>query len=110
MKEILEFAMLLCFGLSWPISVWKSLKTRSTQGKSVVFISAIIIGYIFGIVSKIVGGQCNYVLIIYCFNLAVVSTDLVLYFRNRKLEKQGYESLPRKTSFPVTTQGVAENR
>ena len=52
MKEIFEFIMLTCFGLSWPISVWKSIKSKSTQGKSVVFIIAIIIG---GIVAGIFG-------------------------------------------------------
>lgn len=83
MKEIFEFAMLICFGLSWPISVWKSLKSRSTEGKSPVFMIAIIIGYISGIIGKLIGGQTGYVLIIYCFNLAVVSFDLCLYFINR---------------------------
>lgn len=87
MKEIFEFTMLVCFGLSWPISVRKSIKTKSTQGKSVLFIGAIIFGYIAGIAGKIIGGEMNYVLIIYCINLAVVSLDLCLYFHNKKLEK-----------------------
>ena len=87
MKEIFEFIMLACFGLSWPISVYKSIRSRSTQGKSVVFIIAIIIGYISGILGKIVNGQMGYVLIVYCFNLAVVSVDLALYFVNRRREK-----------------------
>lgn len=85
--QIFEFIMLLCFGLSWPISVYKSIKSRSTQGKSVFFIIAIIIGYISGIIGKIVNEQLSYVLIIYCFNLIVVSFDLLLYFINRKHEK-----------------------
>jgi len=80
--------MLACFGLSWPISVYKSIKSKSTQGKSIVFIIAIIIGYISGIIGKIVNEQMTYVLIIYCFNLIVVSVDLVLFFINRKNEKE----------------------
>ena len=87
MKEIFEFIMLLCFGLSWPISVYKSIKSGSTQGKSVVFIIAIVIGYISGILGKFIGGQINYVLVIYCFNLVVVSIDLTLYFINKRREK-----------------------
>ena len=86
--QIFEFIMLACFGLSWPISVYKSIKSKSTQGKSVVFIIAIIIGYISGIIGKIVNLQLTYVLIIYCFNLIVVSVDLVLFFINRKNEKK----------------------
>lgn len=85
--QIFEFIMLACFGLSWPISVYKSIKSKSTQGKSLVFILAIIVGYISGIIGKIVNNQLTYVLIIYCFNLVVVSIDLVLYFINRKREK-----------------------
>ena len=86
--QIFEFIMLACFGLSWPISVYKSIKSKSTQGKSLVFIIAIIVGYIAGIIGKIVNNQLTYVLIIYCFNLIVVSVDLVLFFINRKREKE----------------------
>jgi hypothetical protein len=86
--QIFEFIMLACFGLSWPISVYKSIKSKSTQGKSVVFIVAIIIGYISGIIGKIINDQLTYVLIIYCFNLIVVSIDLILFFINRKREKE----------------------
>ncbi len=86
--QIFEFIMLACFGLSWPISVYKSIKSKSTQGKSIVFIIAIIIGYISGIIGKIANHQLTYVLIIYCFNLIVVSVDLVLFFINRKNEKK----------------------
>ncbi|MBQ9746932.1 MAG: hypothetical protein IJW21_08945 [Clostridia bacterium] len=80
--------MLMCFGMSWPISVYKSIKSRSTQGKSVVFIVAIIIGYVSGIIGKIVNDQLTYVLALYCVNLVVVSIDLALYFINSKREKQ----------------------
>lgn len=88
MKEMFELIMLACFGLSWPISVWKSIRSRSTQGKSVVFIIAIIIGYVSGILGKIISNQVNYVLIAYCFNLIVVSVDLGMYFVNRRLEER----------------------
>lgn len=88
MQQIFEMVMLLCFGLSWPISVYKSLTSHSTQGKSLVFMIAIIIGYIAGITGKLVGGQISYVLVIYCFNLTVVSFDLMLYFVNKRREKR----------------------
>ena len=83
-----ETIMLICFGLSWPISVYKSIRSRSTKGKSAFFIVAIIIGYISGIIGKIVNGQISYVLILYCINLCVVSVDLGLYLRNAKYEKE----------------------
>lgn len=85
--QIFEVLMLVCFGLSWPISVYKSIRSRSTKGKSVVFIVAIIIGYISGIVGKIVNHQLSYVVVLYCVNLIVVSIDLALYFWNARYEK-----------------------
>ncbi|MCI8633975.1 MAG: hypothetical protein HFE64_10945 [Lachnospiraceae bacterium] len=88
MSQILETMMIICFGLSWPISVYKSFKARTTNGKSLVFLLAIWIGYICGIGGKLLAGNINYVLIIYFFNLLVVSCDLILYFRNHALDLQ----------------------
>ena len=96
MQEICELTMLICFGMSWPISVWKSYKSRSTKGKSPIFILAIIVGYIAGIVGKFVGGQITYVLAFYCLNLTVVSTDLVLYARNKRMEGMKNEICEKK--------------
>ena len=86
--QIFEIIMLICFGLSWPISVYKSVRSRSTKGKSAVFIVAIIIGYISGILGKIVNHQLSYVVVLYCLNLIVVSADLALYCLNAKHEKE----------------------
>lgn len=88
MNQIFEIVMLVCFGLSWPISVYKSYKSHSTKGKSLVFMLAIIVGYLSGITGKVMNGQTNYVLIMYCVNLFVVTLDLLLYFRNRKYERR----------------------
>ena len=92
MLEICEFIMLACFGLSWPISVYKSITSKSAKGKSCVFIVAIIIGYIAGIIGKISSGQINFVLVLYCFNLLMVSVDFILYFINKHNEKKQIES------------------
>ncbi len=90
---IFEGIMLFCFGLSWPISVYKSITSKSTKGKSVFFLFAILVGYISGITGKIVGhvtgkADINIVLALYIINFLVVSTDVVLYFINRKREKK----------------------
>ena len=86
MVGIFESLMLICFGISWPISVWKSYTSRSTKGKSVICTSAIILGYIAGICGKIAGGNINYVLALYILNLCFVSVDFALYFINKKRE------------------------
>ena len=87
MVAILECIMLICFGVSWPISVYKSATSRSTQGKSILFTFAIIVGYLAGIAGKIISSTINYTLVLYLINLAVVNVDCVLYFINRRHEK-----------------------
>lgn len=96
MVQFLEGLMLICFGISWPISVYKSFQSRSTQGKSVIFTVAILIGYIAGIFSKIIGCNINYVLYLYIFNFIVISIDFALYFVNRRHERAEREALSEK--------------
>ncbi len=36
-SSLLEAAMILCFGLSWPISIRKSWVARTAKGKSLFF-------------------------------------------------------------------------
>lgn len=88
MAEILEAAMIIAFGLSWPLNVYKSLKTKTTKGKSLLFLIFIEIGYICGITGKIIGNNITWVFAFYVLNLLMVSFDLVLYFINRDREKK----------------------
>lgn len=88
MAQLFETLMLICFGCSWPLSVWKSYHARTAKGKSALFTVAIIFGYICGIMSKIAAGTINYVLILYVINLLMVATDLGLHFRNRAIDIQ----------------------
>lgn len=80
-----ELGMLICFGISWPFNLAKSIKTRSTKGKSLVFLLAIEIGYVLGIIHKLLYSM-DFALVVYVINLAMVSADLVLYFINKKRE------------------------
>lgn len=86
MKDLLETFMVLCFGLSWPISIYKSYHAKTTKGKSIFFLSFILLGYAFGIVSKIAGHVINYVFVFYCLNFTMVFLDILLYFRNRRID------------------------
>lgn len=88
MAEFFETLMLICFGLSWPISVAKSYKSCTAQGKSLMFEMAIFVGYICGICSKLMAGSINYVVALYVINLAMVSTDIMLYVRNRRYDME----------------------
>lgn len=86
MKDLLEALMVVCFGISWPISIAKSIKARTTKGKSILFLFFILTGYGVGIASKIVGDAINYVFFFYCLNFTMVATDIGVYFRNRGLD------------------------
>lgn len=92
MSSVLEAIMLVCFGLSWPINVVKAIKARSAKSMSLPFILLIIFGYVAGITAKIMTHQLNYVLIVYFVNLAIVSINLLVYFRNRRLDAQNEPS------------------
>ena len=88
MGSILETAMLLCFGFSWPLNVIKSYKARTAKGTSLPFILLIITGYVAGITAKVVNRQITYVLAAYILNLAIVSLNVIIYFRNLTLDKR----------------------
>ena len=88
MGSILETVMLVCFGFSWPLNVTKAYKAQTAKGTSLPFILLIITGYVAGIFAKIITKQINYVLIAYFINLAIVSLNVVVYFRNTALDKK----------------------
>ncbi len=103
LAEILEIAMLVCFGCSWPISVYKSIKVRTSVGKSAVFNILLIVGYVAGIVSKFLKmepfmvanaadglkkGIFIFALIMYFVNLAMITANLVLYYMNKNLDNK----------------------
>lgn len=87
MNLILEATMLICFGLSWPINTMKAYKARSAKNMSLPFILLIIFGYLAGISAKLLMNQTNYVLAVYFLNLAVVTLNLIVYFRNKRLDE-----------------------
>lgn len=86
--QIFEALMVICFGLSWPLSVSKSWKSRTAKGKSLFFEVFIWVGYLFGIAGKIITGNITYVFVFYVLNTLMVSVDILLYFRNRRLDQE----------------------
>jgi hypothetical protein len=87
-----ESLMLICFGLSWPTSLYKSYVSRSVKGKSVFFLCLVDLGYLAGITNKLVHGY-DVVLWLYVINFAMVFADIILYFRNRRIETLAQEPL-----------------
>ena len=82
--SIFEIGMLVCFGFAWPTAIYKSIKSKSIEGKSLLFIYVVMIGYLFGILHKLIF-SFDFVVILYVINLLMVFTDLMLYYRNKKL-------------------------
>lgn len=84
--SIFEIGMLVCFGADWPASIVKSYRSRSTEGKSILFLFILFTGYIFGILHKVYY-RYDYVIFLYILNSIMVFTDIMLYFRNRHIER-----------------------
>lgn len=75
-----EFGMLACFGLCWPVSVYKSIKSKRTEGKSLFFLIVVFIGYLCGLTGKIIY-RPDFVIVLYLFSAVLVFVDIVLYLK-----------------------------
>ena len=93
--ELMEAFTILCFGLSWPISIRKSLISKTAKGKSLFFEVFLLVGYAFGIFRKIlqITVLCSSGVIFflsfffYVLNFIEISIDVALYFRNCKYDR-----------------------
>lgn len=90
--QFLEIVMLITFGISWPINIAKSLRSRTAKGKSLLFECIIIAGYVAGLAAKIVTyretGRLSYATWFYILNITMVSIDLVLSIRNARRDRE----------------------
>jgi hypothetical protein len=84
--RILEFAMLFCFGFSWPFAIAKTVKAKKVDGKSPLFEAIVIVGYLFGIAAHLISDR-SWVIWVYIVDILLVSTDLTLYFHYYRLNK-----------------------
>lgn len=85
--SIFEIFMLVCFGFAWPVAIYKSITSKSVEGKSLLFIYVVLTGYVFGILHKIIF-NFDFVIILYIINFCMVFVDLTLYYRNLRLSKE----------------------
>lgn len=110
--EILESIMLMCFGLSWPMSLIKNIKAKSAKNMSLPFILLICFGYIAGITAKLMLHSSGYVLIVYVINLIIVAANAVVYVINRRYDKKEYLNFQREDirvgSFAVNRKVVSK--
>ena len=88
MAQVFEVIMLCCFGVSWPFNIARSIRSRTAKGKSLTFEGFIIVGYLFGLAGKFLSGNLTYVVAFYLLDILMVTTDLLLTLRNRRLDAE----------------------
>ncbi len=64
---IFEALMLVCFGAAWPFSIRRMIKTKKSDGKSLLFLSVILAGYVFGMFFQWFGER-SVTIFLYLFN------------------------------------------
>lgn len=96
--DIMEMLMVICFGISWPLNIIKAWKARTAKGTSLLFYFFIWIGYVFALIGKfvLIGLKAPapwyetvkwYVLTFYIINVVMVSAGILIYFRNKAIDK-----------------------
>jgi hypothetical protein len=84
--SIFEAVMLICFGVAWPVSIYKSWTSRTCAGKSVIFLYIVLIGYAAGITHKLLYSR-DWVIALYVLNSLMVLIDILIYNRNLWIQK-----------------------
>lgn len=87
LPRLLEFAMLFCFGFSWPFAIAKTVRAKRVDGKSPMFEIIVIVGYLFGIASHLISDM-SWVIWVYMLDTALVATDLSLYFHYARTSRK----------------------
>lgn len=105
--SFLEMIMMIAFGLSWPFSIYKSWITRRNGGKSAIFLTALVIGYVAGIAHKLLYSP-DLVIAFYALNLTLVLIDLALFIRNARLEKAEMEAAAAAAPAMMATDAPAD--
>ena len=92
--EICEGVMMLTFGLSWPMQIIKTIKTKNPMGKSFLFMGLVLLGYLAGLASRAFDGEFfEPVTALYVLNTLMVATDLTLStIYLKRLKRQGVQA------------------
>ena len=83
-----EAAMIICFGVSWPVAIWKTIKTKHVHGKSLTFLALVASGYGFGMIHKAVN-NFDWVIFLYAFNFLMVLAEIGLCLFYGKQNRSG---------------------
>lgn len=84
---IFEVIMLLCFAAAWPANIYKAYLARTAVGTSLPFMVIIEVGYVCGMLNKLVNDDINYVMAFYIFDFLLVLAGISVYFRNLRIDR-----------------------
>ena len=62
-------------------------KKRRNKGEFAVVVVCIIVGYLCGLAGKFISGNVTYVAAFYILDITMVTIDLVLTIRNKRLDR-----------------------
>lgn len=90
--QVFEAGMLICFGVSWPIAILKTWRSRRIEGKSMGFLVLVFLGYLCGTAAKFMrvagtGAMPEPVTALYMLNAVFVATDLFMMLHFKALAK-----------------------
>lgn len=85
--SVLESAMLICFAAAWPASIHKSWTSRTRKGKSLFFLGIVFVGYMAGVSRILLRSDGSFLIFPYTLNALLVVCDLVLYYRNYRIDE-----------------------
>jgi hypothetical protein len=81
-----EAIMILCFFAFWPISIIRCWRAKTAKGTSITSYILASLGYISGITYKILH-NFDWVTILYCINAITILIGILVYLRNKNLDK-----------------------
>ena len=87
MYGVFEVLMLLCFAFSWPFNIIASYRARTARNKSIAFEIIVEVGYVCGMINKVVNDDVSYVFAFYVLDFVLVLIDVMIYIRNRGLDR-----------------------
>ncbi len=86
--NVLESLMLICFAAAWPASIYKSWTSKTRKGKSLFFLLIVLLGYFAGITRVMLFSDSGFMLVPYAFNTMLVLCDIILYYRNYRIDEK----------------------
>lgn len=85
LATLLEAAMLICFGVAWPLANLRMIRSGRVEGKGTAFTAIILCGYIAGALAKLAlagsGHALPPVFWLYALNTGSVGLNLLLQWR-----------------------------